>query len=131
MLCRDTHAKTYGNNYRTLLFPDLDATDIIITDIIIHAKIFFCVIVMSMIIMTDLRYMFYKCFNKYHQFQLTVSTVTGEVSRNVLKHAELELKPELGPVLTLHLNMGETIALLKGLPWKQPTVTKILVQVIH
>ena len=75
--------------------------------------------------------MFYKCFNKYPQFQLTVSTVTGEVSRNVLKHAELELKPELGPVLTLHLNMGETIALLKGLPRKQPTVTKILVQVIH
>ena len=55
---------------------------------------------MSMIIMTDLRrYMFYKCFNKYPQFQFTVSTVTGEVSRNVLNHAELEPKPELGPDL--------------------------------
>ena len=87
---------------------------------------------MSMIIMTDLRrYMFYKCFNKYPQFQFTVSTVTGEVSRNVLNHAELEPKPELGPVITLYLQMGETIALVKGLTRKKSTVTNIFVQVIH
>ena len=75
--------------------------------------------------------MFYKCFNKYPQFQLTVSTVPGEVSRNVLNHAELEPKPELGPVMTLHLHMGETIALVKGLTRKKSTVTNIIVQVIH
>ena len=35
-----THTKINGNNHRTLLFTDLDATDIIFTDIIIHAKVF-------------------------------------------------------------------------------------------
>ena len=37
-----THTKINGNNYRTLLFKDLNATDIIFifTDIIIHAKVF-------------------------------------------------------------------------------------------
>ena len=54
LMYRDTHNKMNGNNYRTLLFTDLNATDIIniITDIFIDAKVF-SVNIMSVIIMTD------------------------------------------------------------------------------
>jgi len=55
LMYRDTHNKINGNNYQTLLFTDLNATDIIITDIITHAKVFSVDVmsVMSVIIMTD------------------------------------------------------------------------------
>ena len=52
LMYRDTHNKINGNNYQTLLFTDLNATDIIIMDKIIHAKIF-SMNVMSVMIMTD------------------------------------------------------------------------------
>ena len=39
--------------YKTLLFMDLNTTDIIFTDIIIHAKVFSVKIMSAVIIMTD------------------------------------------------------------------------------
>ena len=78
-----THTKINGNNYRTLLFTDLNATDIIFTDIIIHAKDF-SVKVMSVIIMTDKVLLkenthFYKSnleiYKKFEKFHITLNLI--------------------------------------------------------
>ena len=50
-MCNILHFSN-GNNYRNLLFTDLNATYIMFTDIINHAKVF-SVKVMSVINMTD------------------------------------------------------------------------------